>query len=98
MHTAVKDEVLGSILGNKKQRIFFHLYLSLLYRLSIPICFITNQFTFHSRNPFYKAYTIETVKNSKFRRIDVFNKNRVTQTTDHSKGDAKTTKGNRKHA
>ncbi len=39
---------------------------------------IINQFKFHIRNPFYKAYTDETVKNSKFRRIDVFNKIIVT--------------------
>ena len=25
MHTAAKDEVLGSILGSKKQKAFFHL-------------------------------------------------------------------------
>ena len=25
MHRAVKDEVLGSILGSKKQKVFFHL-------------------------------------------------------------------------
>ena len=44
MHWAVKDEVLGSILWNKKQKVFFHLKLFLLYRLSIPNCFIINQF------------------------------------------------------
>ena len=33
MHWAVKDEVLGSILGSNKQRVFFHFLMSLLYRL-----------------------------------------------------------------
>ena len=61
-----------------KKIVFFYLYLSLSYRLCIPICFNTNQFTFYSRNPFYKAYTDEKVKNSMFRRIDVFNKNIAT--------------------
>ncbi len=57
-----------------------------------------NQFTIHSRNPFNKAYTNKTVKNSTFKIIDVFNKNLVTSTADQLKGDAKTTKGNLKHA
>ena len=33
MHRAVKDEVLGSILGSNNQRVFFHFLMSLLYRL-----------------------------------------------------------------
>ena len=55
MHTALKDEVLGSILGSNKQKVFFHLYLCLLYRLSNPICFIIDHFTFRSKNPLNKA-------------------------------------------
>ena len=30
MHTAVKDVVLGSILGCNKQKVFFHLQLSVI--------------------------------------------------------------------
>ncbi len=55
MHRAVKDEVMGSILGSNKQKVFFHLKLSLLYRLSIPICFIINQLKIKSENPLNRA-------------------------------------------
>ncbi len=61
MHRAVKDDVLGSILGCQIQKSFPSLK-SLLYNLRIPICFIINQLTIHSRNTFNKAYTDETVK------------------------------------
>ena len=98
MNWAVKDEVLGSILGSKKQKVFFHLKMTLLYRLSIPICFITNQFTNKSRNPFNKGLTNETVNNSIFRRTDIFNKSIETLTTHHSEENAKTAKRNREHA
>ncbi len=78
MHRVVEDDVLGFILSCHIPKFFFLVCKSLLYNSSIPICLIINQFTIHSRNPFNKAYTDETVKNSKFRRIDVFNKNIVT--------------------
>ena len=39
----------------KKQKVFFHLQLSLLYRLSIQIRFIDTQFAFESKNPFNNA-------------------------------------------
>ena len=55
MRRVVKDDVLGSILGSNKQKVFFHLYLYLLYRFSVPICFIINQFTLKTRNPLNKA-------------------------------------------
>ncbi len=51
MHWAVKDEVLRSILGSKKQKFWFHLYLYLLYWLSIQVCLIINQFTIKSKTP-----------------------------------------------
>ena len=55
MHRAVKDEVMGSILGSTKQKVFFHLCSSLLNKLSIQFCFNINHFTIKSRNPFNKA-------------------------------------------
>ena len=55
MHWAVKDEVLGLILGSDKQKVFFHLYLSLLYRVSNQVCFIINQLTMRSRNLLKRA-------------------------------------------
>ena len=51
-HRVVKDEVLGSILGRNDQKVFFHLELSVIYRLSNPICFIIDHFTVRSRYPF----------------------------------------------
>ena len=88
MHRDVKDEVLGSILGSNKQKVFFHLQLSLLHRLSIKVCSIINLFTNKSRNPFNKRLErrrnrqsdkfYETVKNSMFRRTDVFIKRIIT--------------------
>ena len=77
MHRAVNDEVLGSILGCNKQKVFFDLKLYLLYRLSIPICFNINQFTIKREIPFNKAKTDKTVKNSKLMTTDKFNKNLV---------------------
>ena len=74
MHTAVKDVVLGSILGCNKQKVFFHLQLSVLYRLSNPICFTIDHFPIRSKNRLNKAKTVETVGNSKFRRTDMINK------------------------
>ena len=68
-----KDNVLGSILGCKKTKSFFPPFLSLLYRLSIQISLIIDQFTVKRKNPFNKAQTDETVKDSKFRGKDVFN-------------------------
>ena len=75
---AVKDEVLGSILGRNKQKVFFHLQLYLLHRLCIPTCFNNNQLSIRSRKSFNKAKTDDTVKNSMFRRTDVYNKRIVT--------------------
>ena len=74
MHTAVKDVVLGSILGCNKQKVFFHLQLSVLYRLSNPICFTIDHFSIRSKNRLNKAKAVETVGNSKFRRTDMINK------------------------
>ena len=74
MHWAVKDEVKGSILGSNKQKVFFHLKLSLIYRLSIPNCFFINQLKIKSRNSLNKALTNETVKNSMIRRSDTLKK------------------------
>ena len=73
MLRAVKDEVLGLVLGSNKQKAFFHLQLSLLYRLSINICFIIDHITIRSRNPLNKAYTVETVGNSMFWRTYMIN-------------------------
>ena len=55
MNWAVKDEFLGSILSCDNQKVFFHLYLSLLYRISCPVCLIDNQFLNKSRHLFNKA-------------------------------------------
>ena len=55
MHRAVNDEVMGLILSSNKQKVFFQLKLSSLYRLSIPICFIIIQPKIKSRNPLNKA-------------------------------------------
>ena len=95
---AVKDVVFGSIIGCKKQKAFFHLLFSLLLRLSNQNSLIINQFAFKSRNPFSKANIHETEKNSKLKRTDVFNKRIVTYTANQLKVDAKTIKGNWKHA
>ena len=73
MRTILKDEVLGSILASNKQKVFFHLQLCLLYRLSNPICFIIDHFTIRSKNPLNKAKKNETVENSKVRRTDMIN-------------------------
>ena len=70
----------------------------MLYRLSIIFSFIINQFAIKSRNLFSKATNHQTLKNNKFYKTDVFNKRIVTYTANHLEFDAKTTKGNRKHA
>ncbi len=51
---AVKDEVQGSIFGTKK-KVFLLVYFFLLYRLSIPMCYMTNQLTIKGTIPFNKA-------------------------------------------
>ena len=79
MHTAVKDVVLGSILGSSKQKVFFHLLLSVLYRLNNPICFTIDHFSIRSKNRLNKAKTVETVANSKFTRTDMINKRIYTE-------------------
>ena len=70
----------------------------MLYRLSIQFSFIINQFANKSKNSFSKANIHETVKNSKFKRTDVFNKRIVTYMANQIEVDAKTTNGNKKHA
>ena len=64
MQRAVKDEVLGSILGSNKHKVFFDLQLYLLYRKSIPIFFNINQFKIKRVNPFNKKKTDKKVTNS----------------------------------
>ena len=95
MHKAVIVEVWGSTLGSNKQNVFFHLWLSLYYRLSIQIFIIINQFKIKSKNQFNNTKINETVKNSKFSWTDVFNKHIVTKTANHIEGDAETTKSYR---
>ena len=98
MQTAVKDVVLGSILGSNKQKVFFHLKLSALYRLSNPICFIIDHFTVRSRNPSKKAKTVETVGSSKFRRTVVINKRIGTKSAVWRETHATTSLGNQSQA
>ena len=98
LHRAVKDEIKGSILGSNKQKVFFHLKLSLLYRLSIPICFIINQLKIKSRNHLNKAETNETVKISMFRISVMLKKRTETLMANQLEEDAETTKGNLKNA
>nr|MCH9677316.1 hypothetical protein [Actinomycetes bacterium] len=50
------------------------------------------------RNVFNEANIDERVKNSKFKRTDVFSKRLVTKTADQLKVDAKTIQGNQKQA
>ncbi len=78
MEKAIKDDVLGSILGSKGWKVFFHVKLSLLHRLRIPICFMINQLTNKSRNSFNNGLSIETVEKRYFMRTDMFNKRIVT--------------------
>ena len=63
----------GINLGCNKQKVFFHLQLSVLYRLSNPICFTIDHFSVRSKNRLNQAKTVETVGNSKFRQTVVIN-------------------------
>ena len=69
MHTVVKDEVVALVLGSKKVKGYFHVKLSLLYILSIPLCFMIDQLTIKSRNPFDKVLTVITVANIMFEKL-----------------------------
>ena len=51
---------------------------------------MTDQLTNKSRNPFYNSLTVETVRNSKFRRTDVFNERIVTLLVDQLEAEART--------
>ena len=64
----------------------------------MSIYFITDLLTIKSRNPSNKTWTVETVKNSKFRRADVLNKGIVTRKAVKLKRNAETTNDNRNHA
>ena len=74
MNRAVKEEVMRSILGSNKRKVFFHLKLCLFLTISFPICFFINQLKIKSRNPLNKAKTNETVKKSMFRRSHMLKK------------------------
>ena len=69
-----KDQVMRSILGSNKRKVFFDLKMCLFLTISFPICFLNNQLKIKSRNPLNKAYTNETVKKSMFRRSDMLKK------------------------
>ncbi len=97
MHRAVKDEVLGSSNGSNKQKVFPPLIVSVI-EIKHSKMFKINQLSIKGRNVVNKANIYETVKNSKLKRTEVFNKRLVTKTADQLKGIAKTNKGNRKHA
>ena len=72
--------------------------MSLYYWSSIQIFTIIIQFTIKSKNQFNNTKIKETVKNSKFRWTDVFNKRTVTKIANQLERDAETTKRNRKQA
>ena len=69
-----------------------------MFRSSILFSLITNKFTVTRKNTFNNALTVKTVKNSKFKRTNVFNNRQLTHTEDQFKEDTETTKGSRKHA
>ena len=52
------------------------------------LCYIIDQSAIENRNPFNKAYTDETVENSKYRRTDVFYKQIVTKLANQFPKDA----------
>ncbi len=85
----------ASVAINKK---FFFTF-NCLYNRDLHLNLINiTQLSIKGRNVFNKANIDERVKNSKFKRTDVFNKRLVTKTADQLKGNAKTIKSNREHA